>query len=103
MATLLKQVVEPSERIVALRASRVANIKRLIRKLEALARHPDDDWCELEALDAARFVWDADGLDDLMRDVMHDLGCDSEGYPLNDEGDRNWNADRQYTPMQRES
>lgn len=96
------------ERIVALRASRVANIKRLIRKLEWLVlsdslNRPDLEWRELEALDAATHVWpDADDLHHLLADAMHDLGMDPEGYPITDEGDRNWNADRQYTPMQRE-
>lgn len=90
------------ERIVALRASHVANIKRLIRKLEVVVKYPGDDWCELEALDAARFVWDADGLDTLMQDALFDLRCDREGYPLTDEGDRDLCGDRQYTPMRRE-
>jgi len=92
----------PLERIAQLEAVRDANIARLIRKLEAMRKHPRDAWSELEALDAARHVWDADGLETLMQDAMFELGCNSEGFPLTDEGDPNWNADRKYTPMQRE-
>lgn len=102
MATTALQRETPADRLAALRASHTAQVHRLIRKLEAVVRHPDDRWCKLEALDAARYVWDADGLDTLMQDAMHDLGCDSEGYPLTDEGDPDIHGDRQYTPMQRE-
>lgn len=88
------------ERIAQLNAVLSANIKRCAKELLAWAERPGDEWLAIRATDAARRVWpDADGLHELMYDQMHDLGMDPEGYPLTDEGDPNWKADRAYAPM----
>jgi len=81
-------------------AIRAAAIMRLAKELADWAERPRDDWSELRAIDAACRVWpDADDLVRVRNDLMFELRLDPEGYPLTDEGDRDWNADRRFFPM----
>ena len=81
------------ERAAERDAIRRANIKRMAEAALVFASRPDDELAALQWLDAASHLIETD-LSDEVADLARECGVDTEGYPLTDDGDRDYRADR---------